>query len=254
MSLGRLDKINEIYHCSYKDLENKFDNSDKMIMILGPVRCGKQYSVRQLCFKKSRIFYSNIMILDKNDLVGFYDETKQYQPSELYMAYLNGEVFYIDELSHCSAEIIKELIKINKSISYKFPCGKVYKHKNFRIIASVDEKNFDIKNRNVVSNFDVVSFEYDPDLEKRLCPDDDLYEFISSVRIISDKNKLNIVITSNTFRRYYNILKLGYFTPHDIVVSILRAGYSLNIVHQMQEEFAGKFQENIYFKQLRKMI
>lgn len=251
--MEREERINEFYHYSYKELESKFNKTDKMIMLLGPVHCGKQYSVRQLCFKKAKIFYSNILIVDKKDLLGYFNGQKEYEPSELFMAYSNGEVFYIDELSHCSKDVLKELIKINKSTSYKFPCGKVKKHKNFRIIVSVNERNFDVKNRFISSNFEVIFYNYDQELEKRLCPDEQLYEFISSVRKLSDEQKVCSVVTSNTFRKYYNILSLGYFTPLDLAISILRTGQYYNILQQMISEYKESLASNIYFKQLIKI-
>ena len=118
MSEEKIDRMNEYYHSSYKDLERVFDTTDKIIMLAGPVNCGKEYSVKQLCFKKSKILYSGEILSNIKDLVGYYDK-KTYKESQLYMAYITGGVFFINDFSQCSKQIIKGLINMGTKFIQK---------------------------------------------------------------------------------------------------------------------------------------
>ena len=149
----------------YITLEKIYEKSDKPILLVGPYHCGKRYSVQTLCYEKNKMFYEIDTVKEESDFLGYFNENGEYQKSALFMAYVNGEVIYIDH-SSMSKENFNKLMSIYNSDSYEFPCGKVEKNKNLRLIISVDKEGYLENIYSIKQYFEVIFYKYDETIEK----------------------------------------------------------------------------------------
>lgn len=251
---NRIQTKKEIYSCSYTKLEKAMQSHNKkIVMLVGPIACGKSTAVKQYCAKNYRACYSATVIKSVKELLGFVGEDGEYQKTAFAMAYVNGEIFYLDQLTNCPAELLKELIKIQREDSYKFPFGVVKKHPGFRIIVSVDLKNSQVITDKVRSNFEVVNFKYDRAVEMQICPNPELYEFITELRKISLTEDVKIDVTTYTYKKIYEISKLSSFSKRDVIFALIRGDYYTFVIETLIEKMNESIPNNSYFKELKLM-
>ena len=230
--IGKEEQLVSLIHIknkAYKELESCFLNSDNPILLVGPYHCGKKYSVSNLCLQNAKNMYEIEKIKSDSDLYGYFDAKSEYQKSPLFMAYLNGEILYIDDIAS-SKNYFKTLIDISNSKTLEFPCGKIEKNKEFRIIMSMDKDEFLQLNKKVENKLDVVKFNYDKTVEKVLCPDVELYEILTEIRKICKKNSILISITTETFKNAYILKSLNSFKDEDILRSVLGGNFTRQIL------------------------
>ena len=234
----------EIHHKEYDKLQDIMESTNKVVLLYGPRACGKKYAVTQFCRENWQVPYFCANIRTEEDIFGTMFEGK-YQKSQLFMAYLNGEVLVVGNVA--SAQLLALLSKIQNSKSVKFPCGRVEKGKGFRIVYVVERENINIEG--LQNEFAAIRFDYDPVIEAKICQDLDLYNFLNAVRNIG-----NLCVTTNTFKKLYDMSKIAPFTKSDVVKSLLCGDNSTSTIAEIVKKAGGKLKTNAYMKELASFI
>ena len=174
------------------------------LMLIGPAGSGKNHTLEQIAEALDLDFYFTNSITQEYKLTGFIDANGTYHETEFYKAFKNGGLFFFDEIDASCAEA---LIIINAALAngyFDFPNGRINAHEDFRVVAAANTfgngADMIYVGRNqldgaTLDRFATLKFEYDSDIEKSLCADDSLYEFIIDIRNAIAKRRLRFVVS-----------------------------------------------------------
>lgn len=197
-----------------KEIEGLFhENFEKIIqivgqkiplMLIGPAGSGKNHTLEQVAKALDLPFYFSNSITQEYKLTGFIDAGGIYHETEFYKAFTNGGLFFFDEIDASCAE---SLIIINAALAngyFDFPNGRINAHENFRVVAAANTfgngADMIYVGRNqldaaTLDRFATMEFDYDENIEKTLCANDELYTFIISIRNAIKKRRLRFVVS-----------------------------------------------------------
>lgn len=188
------------------------------LMLVGPAGSGKNHTLEQVAKALDLPFYFSNSITQEYKLTGFIDANGTYHETEFYKAFTNGGLFFFDEIDASCAE---SLIIINAALAngyFDFPNGRINAHENFRVVAAANTfgngADMIYVGRNqldgaTLDRFVVMEFDYDENIEKSICTDDGLYEFIISVRDAIKKRRLRFVVSMRATINASKMLNAG---------------------------------------------
>ena len=196
---GIKKEVEGIFH---KDFEKicKIVNSNIPLMLVGGAGAGKNYTLEQVAQALDLTFYTTNAVNQDYKLTGFIDANGVYHETEFYKAFVNGGMFFLDEID---ASCPEALVTLNSAIANKyfdFPTGRKVAHKDFRVVCAGNTygtgADMVYVGRNVLDGatldrFVVLEFDYDDEVEKKLAYDDDLYKFIKDLRNAVNKAGLS---------------------------------------------------------------
>lgn len=226
---GKLPTIIEIVQEGHrKEIEGLFHkNFEKIIqivgqkiplMLIGPAGSGKNHTLEQVAKALDLPFYFSNSITQEYKLTGFIDAGGVYHETEFYKAFTTGGLFFFDEIDASCAE---SLIIINAALAngyFDFPNGRVNAHKDFRVVAAANTfgngADMIYVGRNqldgaTLDRFATMEFDYDENIEKTLCADNELYRFIISVREAIKKRRLRFVVSMRATINASKMLQIG---------------------------------------------
>lgn len=238
--------------------------NDTNPILYGESGCGKTEMCLQIARDLGLDFYTNSSVKDEFKLEGSQDINGNYIPSQFYQAFANGGLYLLDEVDGSNSDV---LITINTALSQgcmSFPVvGLVKKHKNFRFAATanticdgasiryVGRNQLDGATKNRFGQW--IKCEYDPKVEKVICKDDELRNFIKDYRKSCVKNGLDEIVSYRQMSLIYKALfgknKLDAKTA--IKTMLLRGLDDENgrlVYNNMQ------FENNIYYKTLKELV
>lgn len=213
----KIKKIDGIFH---KDFETicKIVAKDIPLMLVGGAGAGKNYTLEQVAQALDLTFYSTNAINQEYKLTGFIDANGKYHETEFYKAFINGGMFFLDEID---ASCPEALIILNSAIAnryFDFPTGRVSAHKNFRVVCAGNTfgtgADMVYVGRNVLDGatldrFVVLQFDYDDQVERQLAYDEELYYFIKDLRDAIDKSSLRYIVSMRALINASKLLEIG---------------------------------------------
>lgn len=188
------------------------------LLLVGPAGSGKNHTLEQVAEALGLDFYFTNSITQEYKLTGFIDAGGVYHETEFYKAFKNGGLFFFDELDASCAE---SLIVVNAALAngyVDFPNGRINAHPDFRVVAAANTfgngADMIYVGRNqldgaTLDRFAVIEFEYDEDIERQLCYDDELYEFIADVRKAINKRNLRFIVSMRATINASKMLQVG---------------------------------------------
>ena len=188
------------------------------LMLIGPAGSGKNHTLEQVAKALDLPFYFSNSITQEYKLTGFIDANGTYHETEFYKAFVNGGLFFFDEIDASCAE---SLIVINAALAngyFDFPNGRINAHENFRVVAAANTfgngADMIYVGRNqldgaTLDRFATMEFDYDENIEKTICADDNLYNFIIAIRKAIKKRRLRFVISMRATINASKMLKAG---------------------------------------------
>lgn len=238
--------------------------NDTNPILYGESGCGKTEMCLQVAKDLGLDFYTNSSVKDEFKLEGSQDINGNYIPSQFYQAFANGGLYLLDEVDGSNSDV---LITINTALSQgcmSFPVvGLVKKHKNFRFAATanticdgasiryVGRNQLDGATKNRFGQW--IKCEYDAKVEKVICKNDELRNFIKDYRKACVKNGLDEIVSYRQMSLIYKALfgknKLDAKTA--IRTMLLRGLDDENgrlVYNQMQ------FEDNIYYNTLKSLV
>lgn len=113
----------------------------KPLYMYGPAGCGKSYTANQIAKALGLDYYETSQAMFAHELKGYGDATGNYVQTAFYRAFVNGGLFFLDEVDASASEA---LVVLNNAIANKrfdFPViGNVDAHPNFRVVAAGNTK------------------------------------------------------------------------------------------------------------------
>ena len=205
--------------------------------LVGPAGTGKSTIARSIAKALGRQFYSSAKLSSEFQLVGYRDAAGNYSPTAFYEAFINGGVFFFDELDASHPDAVVALNDAIASREFTFPCDTTptKAHKDFYILAAgntmtrgadrqyTSRKPLDAAS---VDRFLFVDIDYDNNLEMRFS----LAEY-KALNGTNEEDARELVLGVQEYRKA--ALKAGIahpITPRASLmgVSMLSVGWSVS--------------------------
>lgn len=227
------------------------------LMLTGPAGAGKNHTLEQVAEALGLDFYFSNAVTQEFKLSGFIDASGKYQETQFYKAYTNGGLFFLDEID---ASCPEALINLNAAIAnkyYDFPCGKVNAHKDFRIVCAGNTfgtgADMIYTGRNVLDGatldrFAVIEFGYDENVERQLAYNDELYEFIVTLRNVIKENSLRYIVSMRATINSTKLLEVG-LTKANILRSAIIKNMSVDDLNTIVHNLKEKLKDNEWVKE-----
>ena len=220
ISVVQREKTKEIEGLFHKNFEQIIQIVGQKIplMLIGPAGSGKNHTLEQVAKALDLPFYFSNSITQEYKLTGFIDAGGKYHETEFYKAFTTGGLFFFDEIDASCAE---SLIIINAALAngyFDFPNGRVNAHENFRVVAAANTfgngADMIYVGRNqldgaTLDRFATMEFDYDENIERTICADEELYRFIISVRNAIKKRRLRFVVSMRATINASKMLQVG---------------------------------------------
>ena len=199
------------YHEKFEQILSQVQ-LDEPIMLIGPAGSGKNVAISQVAEALGQHMYYTNNASNEFKLTGFIDAGGNYRDTEFYKAFKNGGIFFLDEIDNSDPSA---LIVINSALAngyMAFPHETIERHPDFRIIAAANTwgKGADLQyvGRNILDaatldRFDNIFFDYDPNLEKALYPNDEVLSFMWSFRNAVYKSKISHIVSTRGIGKVY---------------------------------------------------
>jgi MoxR-like ATPase len=221
---------NEITHDKFETIL-KFVKADEPVMMVGPAGSGKNIIVGQIAKALDLDFYFSNAITEEYKLTGFIDAMGKYHETEFFRAFTKGGIFFLDEMD---ASIPETLVILNAAIAnryFDFPhLGKVKAHENFRVIAAGNTfghgATYQYVGRNQLdaaslNRFAVVEIDYSKAIEKAICSDKELLDFLQDFRKSCEKGGVNHIVSYREIGRLNKMINQVGLDVKDAIQSCL---------------------------------
>jgi hypothetical protein len=216
------------------------------LMLIGPAGSGKNHTLEQVAEALNLPFYFSNSITQEYKLTGFIDAGGIYHETEFYKAFTTGGLFFFDEIDASCAE---SLIIINAALAngyFDFPNGRVNAHPDFTVVAAANTfgngADMIYVGRNqldgaTLDRFATMEFDYDENIEKTICADDELYNFIIDVRKAVKKRRLRFVVSMRATINASKMLKAG-IDKKTIVSSVITKSMTKDDINTIINEIS----------------
>lgn len=181
----------EVKHEKYEQIKVCIENNIPVYLV-GPAGSGKNHTLEQIANELDLEFYFTNSVQQEYKLTGFIDAGGKFHETEFYKAFVNGGLFFLDEMD---ASIPEVLVLLNAAIAngyFEFPNGKVRAHKDFRVVSAgntvgngADEQYTGrlVLDQATLDRFAIIHFDYSRKVELALAKGNiELVEFIHSLR------------------------------------------------------------------------
>lgn len=246
-----------IFHKTFEKIVNIID-ADVPLMLVGPAGSGKSHTLEQAAAALNLDFYFTNAITQEYRLSGFIDANGTYHETEFYQAFVNGGIFFLDEVD---ASIPEALIMLNAAIANKyfdFPTGMVRAHENFRVVAAGNTYGTGASAQYVgrsqldgatLDRFAQVMFDYDSNVESQLASSEELYNFIVDLRKAIAKTDTRAIVS---MRATINSSKLSNaLSKEELINDIILKGVPTDDRRMLIKELNDK---NEFTKTLKGMV
>lgn len=209
--------INGLTHYKFEEILKIVDKKIPL-MLTGPAGAGKNYTLEQIAKALNLDFYFTNAVTQEYKLTGFIDANGIYHETEFYKAFKNGGIFFLDEMD---ASCPESLVILNSAIAngyFDFPNGRINANENFRVVSASNTygtgADMVYVGRNVLDGatldrFVVMPFEYDERVESNLAYDNELFDFIKSLRKAISDNSLRYIVSMRATINATKMLEIG---------------------------------------------
>lgn len=221
-------ELTGIFHKKFEEILKIVDKGVPL-MLTGPAGAGKNHTLEQVAEALDLEFYFSNAITQEYKLTGFIDAGGKYQETQFYKAFKDGGLFFLDEVD---ASVPEALIILNSAIAngyFDFPNGRINAHKDFRVVCAGNTygtgADMVYVGRNALDGatldrFAVIEFDYDENVEKQLAYDDELYNFVVSLRNMIKKASLRYIVSMRATINATKLLEIG-MKKKDILKSVI---------------------------------
>ena len=185
----------EVFHEKFETIKACVENNIP-VYLAGPAGSGKNHTLEQVAKQLGLEFYFTNSVQQEYKLTGFIDAGGIYHETEFYKAFVNGGLFFLDEMDASIPEVLVLLNAVIANGYFEFPNGKVTANENFRVVAAgntfgngADEQYTGrmVLDQATLDRFAVIEFGYDKKIELSIAKGDvELVNFIHDMREQAD--------------------------------------------------------------------
>lgn len=234
-------------------------NMDIPVFLSGAAGTGKNVICKQVAEALNLDFYFTNAVTQEYQLKGFIDANGTFHETQFYKAFVNGGLFFLDEMD---GSIPETLIILNAAIAnryFDFPTGKVEANPNFRVIAAGNTvgTGADIEytgrfqlDASSLDRFALIEVDYSPAIENAITNGNkELCEFARSFRKIATKFGIRCLFT---YRALERISKLEtVFDLPEVLKMSLTKGLGVDDLKIIANEFGNT--KNKYVEALKQL-
>ena len=208
---------------------------DLPVYLYGPAGTGKTSVCISIAKKLGLKFYFSASVTQEHKLTGFVDANGKYNDTPFFHAFTEGGLFLIDEMDNSAPEVLTLLNAAIAQRMFVIPkYGVVKAHPDFRIIAAGNTLGTGADSEYVsrvqldsatLNRFIPVSFDYSLAIEKAIAKDDELVDFVHSLRDAISESGISYVISYRNIT-YYN--KVKEVLPENEALKVAFTGYMDN--------------------------
>ena len=261
------DRESELVHEKFDKLRTCVE-AGVIPMLVGPAGTGKSTAVEQVARTMGLPFYTMNRIQNSFDLTGYNDANGKYVSTQFYDAYVNGGIFFFDEIDASSPEA---LVTINTALAQgymAFPNGLVKMHPDFKVVAAGNTygkgANRQYCGRNsldsaTLDRFMIIEWDYDRKLEAKIIKDQELLEFAWAVRDAIESNRLQIIISTRGIKATSKIIETSHgkdgFSIAEALEGNLFENVKVDTLYKLIGELQGNYKmgTNKYFHALKEL-
>lgn len=246
-------KLDEVTHDKFEEVL-RFVAMDEPVMLVGPAGTGKNVIANQVAKALGLEFYFSNAITQEYKLTGFVDAMGNYQKTQFYDAFTKGGVFLLDEID---ASIPEALIILNCAIAnryFDFPkVGRVYAHKDFRVIACANTYGTGASTEYVGRNqldgaslnrFALEEIGYDPRIEEYSAHGNkDVLDFCREFRRITDENGTHCIVSYREISRLSKMIDGAHMNEVSAIKSCVVKGLekdTLRMIYNSMKDITYK--------------
>ena len=234
-------------------------NLDIPVFLSGAAGTGKNVICKQVAEGLGLDFYFTNAVTQEYQLKGFIDANGTFHETQFYKAFVNGGLFFLDEMD---GSIPETLIILNAAIAnryFDFPTGKVEAHPDFRVIAAGNTvgTGADIEytgryqlDASSLDRFALIEINYSPAIEEAVTNGNkELCSFARTFREITNSVGIRCLFSYRSMER---IAKLeGTFELAEVLKMALTKGLSKDDINIIANEFEKKRFINKYIQALK---
>lgn len=235
-------------------------NMDIPVFLTGAAGTGKNVICKQVAESMGLDFYFTNAVTQEYQLKGFIDANGTYHETQFYKAFVNGGLFFLDEMD---GSIPETLIILNAAIAnryFDFPTGKIEANPNFRIIAAGNTvgTGADIEytgrfqlDASSLDRFALITVDYSPAIESAVTNGNkELCEFAHAFRNAINSASIRCLCT---YRALERIAKLeAVFALPEVLKMSLTKGMGVDDIKIIVGKMESK--NNKYTEALSKLI
>lgn len=246
-----------VYHKEFETIKTCIE-ADIPVYLVGPAGSGKNHTLEQIAKELGLEFYFTNSVQQEYKITGFIDAGGVYHETEFYKAFVNGGIFFLDEMD---ASIPEVLVLLNAAIAnryFEFPNGKVTAHENFRVVAAGNtvgsgaDENYTgrmVLDQATLDRFTIITFDYDKEIELHLAKGNvELVDFIEALRNTAE---VNAIRTTFSYRCITMVAKLeGKMELAKIIEIAVVKGLSKDVISILANNNSS---DNKYAEALKKI-
>lgn len=252
-----VEEPKEVKHSEYDTIKACIEN-DIPVYLAGPAGSGKNHTLEQISWDLGLEFYFTNSVQQEYKLTGFIDAGGNYHETEFYKAFVNGGIFFLDEMD---ASIPEVLVLLNAAIAnryFEFPNGKVKAHKNFRVVAAgntvgsgADEMYTGrlVLDQATLDRFVIINFDYDRTIEMFLAKGNkELVDFIEELRTVAKQNGIRATFSYRCISMVTKLEKTGMAIDKILRITVFK-GMEIDTINTLKNRYSN----NRYYKELEKV-
>lgn len=242
-------KYEKVRHAKYSTIKTCIEN-DIPVYLVGDAGTGKNHTLQEVAEDMGLDFYFTNSVQQEYKITGFIDAGGVYHETEFYKAFLNGGLFFLDEID---ASIPEVLVLLNAAIAnryFEFPNGKVNAHPDFRVVAAGNTVGSGanelytgrlVLDSATLDRFVVIEFDYDREIEIMLAKGNILLvNFIRSLREFCKKQGIRGTFSYRMITAVCKLEEAGLPLWEIIEIAVVK-GLDKDTIKQLKVDSSGKY-------------
>ena len=235
-------------------------NLDIPVYLYGPAGVGKNYLVKQVAEALGKEFYFSNAVTQEYTLTGYRDANGIFHETQFYDAFSKGGIFFLDEID---ASIPEVLIILNAAIAnryFNFPCGRVYAHPDFRVVAAGNTLGTGADaqytgryclDRASLDRFAIVHIDYSPKIDLESAGgDSELAKFAQTFREVCSSTGIQCLCSYRSISRIHAMESVKLASLNEIMKMALVKDLDIDDINILHTELKKRIPSNKYVNAL----
>jgi cobaltochelatase CobS len=250
----KTQKAGEVKHYEFEWIKLNVELGNP-VYLYGPAGSGKNHVLQQVAEELGLKFYFTNSVQQEYKITGFIDAGGVFHETEFYKAWVNGGLFFLDEMDASIPEVLTLLNAALANGYFNFDnVGKVDAHPDFRVVAAGNTVGTGADEQYVgrmqldqatLDRFLFIEFDYDRNIELAIAKgNEELVNFVRDLRKQAKKEGIN---TTFSYRCITMVVKLeGKADLPKILKSAVVKGLDKDTLNTIQTNPSNKYSKALW--------